>query len=136
MTQLSAVVGAIQPGLQLAVEQVLDEFMEELKGLTAVLVASSDGFEVAARGRSSLEVSKLAAMACSISALGGMVGDESAIGQYQNVVVEADDGYVVILDIPHPEYPMILNMVATREEVLGQVLYRAKRAASRLANVF
>lgn len=135
MTQLSVANPNLHQHIQAAAVSALEELMRELGGLTAGVVATSDGFEVASRARPGVEVSKLAAMACSISALGGMVGFESEIGLYQNVVVEADEGYVVIIDIPHPEYPMILNLVAGRDEVLGQVLYRAKRVVTRLAAV-
>jgi predicted regulator of Ras-like GTPase activity (Roadblock/LC7/MglB family) len=133
MTQLSAANPELFQRLQKQAQAELDELMNSLSGLSAGVIATSDGFEVAARARAGVEVSKLAAMACSISALGAMVGVESEIGQYQNVVVEADEGYVVIIDIPHPLYPMILNLVAARNEVLGQVLYLAKRAVSRVS---
>lgn len=132
---MKEVISGLTPQLQQAVESAVEGLMLNLKDLSAALVASTDGFEIAARAQSSVDVSKLAAMACSISALGSMVGEESAIGQYQNVVVEADEGYVVILDIPHPSFPMILSLVASRDEILGQVLYRAKRVVSRLVTV-
>ncbi len=114
-------------------EQVLDELMGALGGLHAAVIATGDGFEVAARSRTGLEVNKLAAMACSISALGAMAGEESAIGSQQNLIIEASEGYIVIVDVPHPRFPMILNLVAEREEMLGQLIYQAKRTAARLA---
>jgi predicted regulator of Ras-like GTPase activity (Roadblock/LC7/MglB family) len=133
MTPLSTANPELFQRVQAQAENELNELMHALDGLTAGVIATSDGFEVAARAKAGVEVSKLAAMACSISALGAMVGVESEIGQYQNVIVEADEGYVVIIDIPHPQYPMILNLVAARNEVLGQVLYLAKRAVARVS---
>ncbi|MDH0897132.1 MULTISPECIES: hypothetical protein [unclassified Pseudomonas] len=114
-------------------EQALDELMTALGGLNAAVIATSDGFEVAARARFGLEVTKLAAMACSLSALGAMAGEESSVGLQQSLIIEASEGYVVIIDVPHPRFPMILNLVAEREETLGQLIYQAKRMATRLA---
>lgn len=116
-------------------EQALEELGASLGRLSAAVIATTDGFEVASRAGKGVEVSKLAAMACSISALGAMVGQESEVGPHQNVIVEASEGYIVIVDIPHPSHPMILNLVADREEMLGQVLYQAKRTATRLADL-
>lgn len=121
--------------LRLDADQALDELSASLGRLNAAVIATTDGFEVASRAGNGLEVSKLAAMACSISALGAMVGQESEVGPHQNVIVEASEGYIVIVDIPHPRYPMILNLVADREEMLGQVLYQAKRTAMRLSDL-
>jgi predicted regulator of Ras-like GTPase activity (Roadblock/LC7/MglB family) len=133
MSRLNGASPELLQRIQQLAQSELDELMQALGGLSAGVIASADGFEVAAQAKPGVEVSKLAAMACSISALGAMVGQESAIGHYQNVVVEADAGYVLILDIPHPLYPMILNLVAARNEVLGQVLYLAKRAVARVS---
>lgn len=119
--------------LQRRSEHLLDEMMQRLPGLSAAVLASTDGFEVAARARDESEVAKLAAMSCSISALGAMVGVESGIGQCQSVTIEAAEGYVVIIEVPHANYPMIMNLVASSSEILGQVLYLARRAATALA---
>lgn len=118
--------------LQLRCEQVLDELVSGLVDVNAVVVATSDGFEVTARAREGVDVAKLAAMACSISALGAMAGVESGIGQYQDVIIEADQGCIVIVEIPHPALPMILSVVVGKKEILGQVVYQAKRTVSKL----
>lgn len=125
----------IPESLQLASERALDLLMQGLPGLTAGVIASSDGFEVAASARAGVEVSKLAAMASSISAIGAMVGVESEVGQHQSVIIEADHGFIVIIEIPHTDFPMILNLVADRSEVLGQVLFLAKRAVGDLVGI-
>lgn len=113
----------------------LNTLMQSLPGITAGVIATADGFEVSAKVAQGMDTAKLAAMACSISALGAMVGQESEIGACRDVLVEAALGSVLIIEIPHAQYPMILNLVTTHEEVLGQVLYRAKRVAESLAQV-
>jgi uncharacterized protein len=121
--------------VQASAEETLEDLMQGLKGVLAGVVATSDGFEVAARTSKNMDASKLAATACSISALGAMVSEESEIGQYHYLMVEASEGHVVILEVAHPAMPMILNLVITRGDVLGQVLYQAKLAVKRLAAV-
>lgn len=115
------------------IEASLDELMAELSGALAAVVATSDGFEVASRSRSDIAVGKLAAMACSISAVGVMAGQEGGIGIGQSVIVEAPGGFSIIIEIAHPQSPMVLNLLTTRSEALGQVLFRAKRVAHGLA---
>ena len=119
--------------LQRLASESLGQLMRNLPGLTAGVIATADGFEVAANVRQGMDAAKLAAMACSISALGAMVGKESSIGACRNVLIEAEGGYALIIEVTHPDYPMILNLVAAKEEVLGQVLYRAKRTAEALS---
>lgn len=116
-------------------EQMLDELLQSLPGLNSAVLASSDGFEVAARGCAADEVGKLAAMACSISAIGAMAGSESGIGQYRSLIIKADEGFILIMEVPTPDYPMILNLVAARNELLGQALYMAQRSVGNLVKI-
>ncbi|WP_432724117.1 hypothetical protein R0381_000589 [Jeongeupia wiesaeckerbachi] len=114
-------------------KQALDILASSLDGSwTSMIIATSDGFEVAARSRNGVEVSKLAAMGCSISALGVMCAHESGIGLHRSVIVEATEGLIVIIEIPNPELPMILTLAVNGTDVLGQVLYQARRAAKGL----
>lgn len=123
----------ITEALRLRSEHVLEKLMESLPGLSAAVLASSDGFEVAARGCEGAEVAKLAAMACSISAIGAMAGSESGIGQYRSLTIDADEGFILIMEVANPDFPMILNLVVAHSEMLGQVLYLAKRSVGNLA---
>lgn len=113
-------------------EYALDALMNSLPGLSAGVIATTDGFEVATREREGADVAKLSAMASSLSALGTMICQESEMGQYQNVTIETDAGYILILDIDHPHHPMIINLVVKKNEMLGRVLYLAKRTVDAL----
>ncbi|WP_374416162.1 roadblock/LC7 domain-containing protein [Ectopseudomonas oleovorans] len=114
-------------------EQALDQLMQAMPGVSTVLIATTDGFEVAARTRSAADIPRMAAMACSMSALGAMAGVESGQGACLSVTVEAREGYVVIVEIPNPAMPMILQVMAPSSEVLGQIVYLARNCAQALA---
>jgi uncharacterized protein len=117
-----------------AANQALDQLMGEVKGVTAAVVSTADGFEVAGRVENNAQIAKLAAMSSSIAAIGIVVGEESGVGEQQSITIEAKDGFVVMVGIDSLAHPMILNVIAQKSAVLGQVLYFAKQAARGLAS--
>ena len=50
---------SIAPDLQRASEEALDELMAQVKGVKAIVIATEDGFEVAARVQNTAQVSRL-----------------------------------------------------------------------------
>lgn len=119
----------IDPILKKRAEIAADELMANVKGLLAVMVSSEDGFEVAARVENAAQVTRLSAMASSLSALGALAGQESNLGDCDKVMVEAKDGMIVILQVRRLGYPMVLSAIASKSAVVGQLLYFAKQAA-------
>lgn len=119
----------IDPQLKLRAELASDELMANVKGLLAVMVSSEDGFEVAARVQNSAQITRLSAMASSLSALGDLAGQESNLGECEKVMVEAKDGLIVILQVRRPGFPLVLSAIASKSTVVGQLLYFAKQAA-------
>ena len=55
-------------------------FLDEVSGVTAVVVASIDGFDIASAIRGDIDPSRVAAIASSISAISGVVAQEAALG--------------------------------------------------------
>ena len=55
-----------------------------------------------------------------------VVADESHIGSKKVVTLEAEDGYVILLDISHIDFPMVLSITASKNTVLAQTLYLAR----------
>lgn len=136
MTAIANAPQTLPTALVRSCQHQVQQLMEQITGLTAVVISTSDGFELANASRgNTASPAKLAAMACSISALGLMAGEEGHVGQCQNITIEADEGVIVILAIPHAQFPLILSLVATRDTLLGQALYLAKRAVGELVRV-
>lgn len=112
--------------------RALDGLMAQVDGATAAVIATIDGFDVASRVRSSDGAARLAAMASSISAICSVVCDESQVGAYQSISIESGGGYVVMVQIAHPDGPLILNLVASKKAVLAQMAYFARLAATQV----
>ena len=122
----------IAPELKTACDRALDELMQEVKGIKAVVVATEDGFEVAARVENTAQVARLSAMASSLAALGAMAGEESRLGVCHSLVMEAAEGFIAIVQVRRADVSLIVSVVTGRDAVIGQVLYFSKKAAATL----
>ena len=122
----------INATLQRACDTAVNELMQEVKGLKAVVISTEDGFEVAARVENTAQVARLSAMASSLAALGAMAGEESQLGVCHSVAMEAAEGYIAIVQVRRPDVSLIVSTVAGSEAVVGQVLYYSKKAAAAL----
>ncbi len=123
----------VAPYLMLGVKSAIAMLMRDVKGIKAVVISTEDGFEVDSQMQNTAQVSRLSAMASSLSALGALAGEESQLGNCESMVMEASDGLIAVLQVPHPAVAMTLSVVAGRDAVVGQVLYFSKQAASKLA---
>ena len=122
----------IAPYLKTACDRALEELMQEVKGIKAVVVATEDGFEVAARVENTAQVARLSAMASSLAALGAMAGEESRLGVCHSLVMEAAEGFIAIVQVRRADVSLIVSVVTGRDAVIGQVLYFSKKAAATL----
>jgi hypothetical protein len=114
------------------VQNAIDVLFTKLSGVQALVVASIDGFAVASRAIIEVDANKVAAMASSFSALGVVVAEESHIGAKKIVTLEAQDGYVILLDIARTDFPMVLSITASSNTVLAHTLYLAREALAQI----
>ncbi|AZS50351.1 hypothetical protein DM558_05985 [Entomomonas moraniae] len=114
--------------IKLAAARELDKLMSVATGIESAVLTTEDGFEVAFKSTDeTVDPSKLAAMASSLSAISNMSICETNLGtEYNSIIIESDKGYIVIMDIDNEAFPMILNVVASKNAVLGQILYHAR----------
>ena len=124
----------ITPRIKLAAESAIDTLMREIKGVKAVVISTEDGLELAARVENTAQVARLSAIASSLAALGAVAGEESHLGDCDNVTIEATHGHILMLQARHPEATLIVSVVAGRDAIIGQVLYFAKQATLSLQN--
>ena len=122
----------IDANLKRACDKALDELMQEVKGIKAVVISTEDGFEVAARVENTAQIARLSAMASSLAALGAMAGEESQLGVCNSLVMEAAEGHIAVLQVKRREITLIVSVVTGREALVGQVLYFSKKAAASL----
>ena len=116
-----------RPGLSSLCKVHLQAFVSATSGVTAAIVATSDGFEVASVLHSSLSPEKMAAMTSSILALGEAVLAEAGLVDCQNVVIESHGGLIVMLSVGDPDGELLLSVITDGNAMLGQVLWAARR---------
>ena len=113
--------------------KAVETLMGQVAGAVAAVISTPDGFDVASRVTTPDAAARLAAMSSSITAICGVLGEESNIGANQSICIEAEKGYVVMVHIPHPSHPMILNLVANKGTILAQMVYFARQAAQHVS---
>ena len=122
--------------LRTAAQQQADAFLADISGVTAVVVATADGFDIAAalrRRNDSSDAGRIAAMASSISAISAVVAAEAGLGQYKSVTINTDDGSAVVFAVPRRDVELVIHVIANGDAILAQVLHRAASMARQLA---
>ena len=131
MTDTAAVGATLRAEAQRCAQQL----MAELAGVTAVVVATVDGFDVASCIRGDDDPSRIAAMASSISAIGGVISMEAGLGTYTSVTINTESGFAVVYAVARSDVELVVNVIANSDGILAQVTYCAARMVRKLASV-
>ena len=107
--------------------------LDEVNGTNAVVVASIDGFDLASAVHGDLDPSRVAAMASSIAAIGGVVSMEASLGRSKSVTIDTDSGFAVVYTVDRTDLQLVIVAIGGVGAVLGQVVYRAAQFARELA---
>lgn len=110
-----------------------DKLMRDIKGVKAVVIATEDGFELVGRVENNAMVSRLAAMASSLAALGALAGEESHLGNCDNLTIEAAEGYLFMVQVRHNNVGLIVSVVTSRDAIMGQAIFMTKQVARALS---
>ncbi|MDR3353245.1 MAG: roadblock/LC7 domain-containing protein [Zoogloeaceae bacterium] len=124
--------------LRAKAKYILKLFVEKLHdmGIRSAVIATKDGFDVAAVAMSEAEGTKLSALSSSISAIGDMAVKEIGTGNFhQSITIESESGYIFIMDIHNPRCAMILSVATSKDAVLGKVTYYAKQVVAKMSEV-
>lgn len=115
----------------------LDLLLKDAVDVRGALIATTDGFEVArAPASGGFSASKLAAMASSILALGAATTREVGLKDCRNVLVDSEDGRLLLLSIPAQPTPLVLCVYGSRSASLGYLLAIARTHVEALAARF
>ncbi len=106
---------------------------DEISGVTAVVVATVDGFDVASVVRNGLDPARISALASSIAAIGQVVSVEARLGRNRSVTIATDSGFAVIFSVHRSDLDLVINVIANEDAVVGQVNYRTAAAAKALS---
>lgn len=124
----------VSSALSKAAQNQADALLKEVSGALAVVISSADGFDVASAARNKDQVTRMAAMASSVSAIASVIGQETLLGNHLGVTIGIERGYVMMVEVSHPTTPMILSVVTDTNAVLGQLNYMTRQAAAALAS--
>lgn len=111
------------------------KLVEELTGVTAAVVATADGFDVASACVSDADPARVAAMGSSIVAIGDVVSQEARLGRRESVMVFSDSGFAVFHSVHRRDTDLVINVLARDSAVPAMVAYRAAQLARTLAEV-
>ncbi|MDO5654155.1 MAG: roadblock/LC7 domain-containing protein [Brachymonas sp.] len=106
--------------------------LQEVDGLSAVVIATIDGFDVAHAAKGDIEASRIAAMTSSVSAIGEAVSHEASLGKYRSIAIDTENGLAILQAVPRKDVPLVLNLIANGKSMMAQVMYRAKQSAKTL----
>lgn len=108
------------------------QFVDEVDGVTAVVVATIDGFDVVSAMRHGIDPGRIAAMASSIAAISAVVSQEAGLGKNKSVTIDTDSGFAMVYSVPREDADLVVNIIANGNAMLGQVAYRAAEFARNL----
>ncbi|HET9033570.1 MAG TPA: roadblock/LC7 domain-containing protein [Dokdonella sp.] len=104
-------------------QKKLEQFVEANSDIRGAVISTVDGFEVASQLDSSLSAAKLAAMTSSLLALSGAIARESLLGSSRDMVIDADKGRLLLMEVPTTEKRLLLAVLCDNQVTLGQVLW-------------
>ena len=116
-----------------ACAEAAQALMDRLAHSRAVLVATEDGLHVASAMRVALDASRLSAITSSMTAIGEVVSSETGLGQVRCLMIEADDGYLVMRATRRGNVGLVIAALVSREALLGLVIHGVGEMARGLA---
>lgn len=125
----------IPDNLKDVAQKECQRLISDLDGILCVVIASPDGFDIASAVKTSLDPAKIAAMASSIAAIGGVVSQEASLGKSKSIMINTDDGLAYMTYIRMMNEPYILNIIANHSALLAQVIYQCGETSKRLSAI-
>ena len=123
----------LAPSATSIAQREAQDLLDQVEGVNTVVVATVDGFDVAAALRTG-EAARVAAMASSISAISSVVSQEASLGRNKSVTIDTEDGFALVHSVHRDDAELVINVIASGTAILGQVAYRAAQFARALAS--
>ena len=120
------------------IQAELDIFTATIPGLRNAVIASIDGFPIAEASGQGGNGDRLAAMTSSMLALAKAVSRELALGNMEVLMIEADEGKVLMLSIPAPvpASPLLLMAACNQRSVIGNVVWSARECSQKILSAW
>jgi predicted regulator of Ras-like GTPase activity (Roadblock/LC7/MglB family) len=101
--------------------------------ISGVLISTVDGFEIASRLAQGKSAAKLSAMTSSLLALAEAMCTETAGGACRDLVIDAEAGRVLLMELPHRTQNLVLAVLCSNKITLGQVLWAVRNCREHLS---
>lgn len=121
-------------GLAQAAQRAASACLTEVVGVNAVVIATVDGFDLAAAVRDGHDAARIAAMASSISAISAMVAREAGLGNIKSVTIGTDNGFAIVHAVARPDVELVIHVIADGDAMLAQVMHRISVMAKVLSS--
>ena len=112
----------------------LQQLLQQVPALSGAVLARSDGFEVLSVTRGEIPASRLSAISSSMAALGRAALQEMGYKGGSSILIEGDDGKLLLLEVPQHERPMVLALVGSGDVVTGSLLWAARDCVRQLVD--
>ena len=122
----------LAPTAKVIAQRESQSSLDEVNGVTAVVVATVDGFDIASAMRAG-DAARVAAMASSISAISAVVSQEASLGRNKSVTIDTDSGFALVYSVHRSDAELVINVIADGNAILGQVSYRVAQFSKTLA---
>lgn len=113
-------------------KEVLHDLVHSTSGIDGVLLASTDGFEISSIFQKEYDGGKLSAVGSSILALVQALTNEAQLTGCRSVILDAQDGKIMISAVPNKNQPMIVIVVTKQQVLLGQIMHGMNKAINQL----
>ena len=128
-----SVTAPIAPSAARIAQREAQDLLDQVEGVSTVVVATVDGFDVASALRTG-EAARVAAMASSISAISAVVSQEASLGRNKSVTIDTEAGFAVVHSVYREDAELVIIVIANGGALLGQVNYRVAQFARTLAS--
>lgn len=114
-------------------KRCVDELSANVTGVTSVVLASGDGFEISSiTNQENFDSSKVAAVSSSILSMVHAFTSEIKLNDCQSFILDASNGKAIISHVPCERYPMVLMVLTNEKALLGQILHSMRFCSQRL----
>lgn len=113
-------------------DRVLSNFERNVPQIEATAVVSTDGLVIASRLPDEVEEDRIGAMGAAILSISSRSGEELDRGEMVRVLIEGENGYILIRSIG--EFAILVALV--RKDVrLGMLFYECKNCIKQLCEI-
>lgn len=113
-------------------DQVLINFERNVPHVEAIAIVSTDGLVIASRLPDKVEEDRVGAMGAAILSISKRSGEELSRGEMCRVLIEGENGYLLIRSIG--EFAILVALV-DKNVRLGMLFYECKRCIAQLNEI-